>query len=79
MRRKPEDIGLQPDGDIGSKASYQQISKNSDPGPMEDQSGELSWTTSEAIRSSTLWFVIAAEFLVIMTSGTIGFQFVPIS
>ena len=77
MRRRPEDIGLQPDGDIRSESPPKQLSKNSDSGPVPSQSGELSWTTSEAVRSSTLWFVITAEFLVIMTSGTIGFQFVP--
>ncbi|MED5429367.1 MAG: MFS transporter, partial [Chloroflexota bacterium] len=77
MRRRPEDIGLQPDGDIRSESPTRQQSKDSDSGPVPSPSGELSWTTSEAIRSSTLWFVITAEFLVIMTSGTIGFQFVP--
>ena len=77
MRRKPEDIGLRPDCDIEPETDSKHISNNSDADSAGDDQHEMNWTTSEAIRSSTLWFVISAEFLVILTSGTIGFQFVP--
>ena len=37
----------------------------------------ISWTTKETVRTTSFWLIVAAEFLIILTSGTIGFQIVP--
>ena len=74
MRRRPSDIGLQPEG-------------TSDPPRAQRTSGtaraqqasrtETDWTASQAARTPAFWLIIAAESLVILMSGTINFQIVP--
>ena len=76
MRRKPEDIGLLPDGAASSSPSKSERSGRSYSSSLQ-MPLEKSWTAPEAIRTSALWLVIAAEFLIILTSGTLGFQLVP--
>lgn len=78
MRRRPEDMGLLPDGE---------------PAPIETEkngSGEAraasaakgadleeSWTLKEALRMPTLWLIIAATDLAGMSISGIGFHQVP--
>lgn len=75
MRRRPEDIGLLPDGDSrpppAPAYSARQASDES-PQPLDD-----SWTAGEALASSAFWLIVAAEMLTILTSGAIGFQIAP--
>ena len=73
MRRRPEDIGLLPDGDTrpppapsGSKTPQ------SSPSPDDD-----SWTAGEALATAAFWLIVCAEMLTILTSGSIGFQIAP--
>lgn len=75
MRRRPEDIGLLPDGDTLQES----ISSPKTEGNYKEKGHgtEYSWNADQAIRSNTLWLIIAAEFLIILTSGTLGFQLVP--
>ena len=78
MRRTPEEIGLVPDGKKhkriidGAKKSVE-TSGTSHSANLEDNS----WTTKETVKTTSFWFIVAAEFLIILTSGTIGFQIVP--
>ena len=78
MRRTPEEIGLMPDGkkhkgNINeSKKSVEASGTNHSTDPEN-----ISWTTKETVRTTSFWLIVAAEFLIILTSGTIGFQIVP--
>ena len=69
MRRRPEDIGLLPDGaapeeiDTGSRGSI--------PEP------EASWTAGEAIRTRTFWLIVVTASLGTMATSSIGFSLVP--
>ncbi len=78
MRRTPEEIGLVPDGKKhkriidGAKKSVE-TSRTSHSANLEDNS----WTTKETVKTTSFWFIVSAEFLIILTSGTIGFQIVP--
>ena len=76
MRRRPEDIGLLPDGEISSSSSESETPGRSYSDRLQ-MPLEKSWTAPEAVRTRALWLVIAAEFLIILTSGTLGFQLVP--
>ena len=80
MRRRPEDIGLRPDGDRlpaagpvtpGTPAQ----ASASVPGPLPSE--QRDWRAREATTTSTFWLIVAAEALIILTSGAIGFQTVP--
>ena len=75
MRRRPEDIGLLPDGDSPTESIP--LPKREGIDNEEHRTIEFSWNAGQAIRSNTLWLIIAAEFLIILTSGTLGFQLVP--
>ena len=73
MRRRPEDIGLRPDGDPER------------PRPLTHGRGsvqrqvpdEFSWRVGEAARTSAFWFIGVAEMLTILIAGTVSFQVVP--
>lgn len=64
MRRRPEDIGMVPDGTPSSATRAM-------PRAQPD------WKSGEAVLTSTFWFIVGAQILEIITSGTIGFQVVP--
>ena len=68
LRRRPEDIGLLPDGDEPT----QEGSSTSEP----RLSAEYSWTLSQARRTSALWLVIAAMGVATFATGAISFHLV---
>ncbi len=69
MRRRPEDIGLFPDGDAAPARSVSGGERASDP--------ERSWSAGEALATSAFWLIVVAEMLTILTSGTVGYQVTP--
>ena len=77
MRRRPEDIGLRPDGEDESLAARRMTSAARRGMPSAPLSAESSWTAGEALATSAFWFIVSAEMLTILTSGTVGFQIVP--
>ena len=76
MRRRPEDIGLRPDGDesLSARRTTSAARRGMHSAPS---SAESSWTAGEALVTSAFWFIVSAEMLTILTSGTVGFQIVP--
>ena len=86
MRRRPSDIGLQPDGIPARQtaAGGAQSSRVNQPERTASRAGnpsaaprEFDWRASEAAATSAFWLIVAAEALVILISGTINFQVVP--
>jgi len=73
IRKDPESIGLLPDGEE-TKLSNQEYAIKSK--KVTDAEKHI-WSAKEAAKTSTLWAIVSAEFLIILTSGTIGFQLVP--
>ncbi|MCE2463686.1 MAG: MFS transporter [Dehalococcoidia bacterium] len=79
MRRRPEDIGLLPDG-----ARPREIGE--EPSPIDGHSGhrsaignrdqEFNWTAKEAFRTRALWFVGICTALGTMGGSSIGFSMV---
>ena len=67
VRRQPEDMGLLPDGDIAPD-SVDQGSDNTSRGA----SGEVSWTVSEAVRTTTLWRLVIVFSMVSLATGTVA-------
>lgn len=67
MRRRPEDLGLLPDGEgvathpAGGRARAR---------PRE----EVSWTLGEAMRTPALWLITAASFLAVTANAGVSFH-----
>jgi sugar phosphate permease len=93
MRRRPEDIGLQPDGDAvaglrarpgaphTNRPPLSQSAPGQTQGSVPTEPGpnrrEFDWRAGEAIRTSTFWFIVLAEAFIVMTSSSVNFQVVP--
>ena len=78
MRRRPEDIGLLPDGDpaptVGGPTT---TDAETDSNSGADDASEHVWTAGQAALTTAFWFILVAEMLTILTSATVGFQIVP--
>ena len=74
MRRRPEDLGLLPDGARpapgGSPAAP-------GPGRAAAASAEVSWTVREAIRTRAFWLIVATASVGTLASSSVGFSLVP--
>ena len=57
LRKRPEDIGLQPDGDAAPSASVKQVSYVVD----TDWAG-IDWTLSRAVRTARFWWLATGYF-----------------
>ena len=77
MRRRPEDIGLAPDGDERPNPISARREEGGEQSSRAPVTVERDWTAGEALASAAFWFIISAEMLTILTSGTIGYQIVP--
>ena len=74
MRRRPEDIGLLPDG-----ASREERAATR-PGARGGSSGrepEFSWTVREALSTPAFWLVTVTTSIGTLAAGTVGFSLVP--
>ena len=70
MRRRPEDIGLRPDGDTARTPSARARSASA-------PAAEFDWWLREVVRTPSFWFIVWAEFLSVTTTAAVGFQLVP--
>jgi MFS family permease len=78
MRRRPEDIGLLPDGDLAPTVGGPTTTDaETDSNSGSDHASEHVWTAGQAALTTAFWFILVAEMLTILTSATVGFQIVP--
>ena len=75
MRRRPEDIGLLPDGARAPASG--QSGQGSARGRTVPAEGEISWTSREAMRTKAFWMVSMVAFLNVTGSSGLGFSLVP--
>lgn len=77
MRRRPEDIGLLPDGARPVQTAGGEAA-SARPRPRgRGGENEVSWTVGEALRTSSFWLVVLTAATATLASGTIGFSLVP--
>jgi sugar phosphate permease len=69
LRRRPEDLGLRPDGD-------QWVAATADSSGQSPVAEEFSWTVKEAICTPALWYLIASTIVVSTMNAGIGFHLV---
>ena len=67
LRKRPEDLGLLPDGERRAAVS---ITSSTQAGAAE----ELNWTLRDAIRTSAIWLLSAAIFVALAVNAGIGFH-----
>jgi len=75
MRRRPEDIGLQPDG--AAVTLPPQPSPGGRGSSAVAPSPETSWTVREAIRTRPYWLIVATACVGTLASSSVGFSLVP--
>ena len=75
MRRRPEDIGLQPDGARGIPSAQPSLGGRG--GSAASPSTETSWTVREAVRTRPYWLIVATACVGTMASSSVGFSLVP--
>ena len=74
MRRRPEDIGLLPDGDRRQEGPAEIRGL---PSRISGQDAEFSWTIREAVRTRAFWMVAITSSFGTLASGAVGFSLVP--
>ena len=79
MRRRPEDIGLLPDGarDSAAGSSGAGATQRAGRGSAAAPATEASWTSREAMRTKAFWMVSMVAFLNVTGSSGLGFSLVP--
>ena len=75
VRRRPEDIGLLPDGDRTTSVPIARDTASTAPAPSRDT--EPNWMASEAWRTKAYWIIAASAFLGTSTNAAVGFNIVP--
>ena len=75
MRRRPEDIGLAPDGGPVNPGSASTSSSGLE--RLAVQPSETSWTVREAAKTRTYWFIVATACVGTLASSSVGFSLVP--
>jgi MFS family permease len=71
LRRQPEDLGLNPDGaPAATPHETDRLSTEEQQTPV----AEPSWSRPGAIRTSTLWLIVASTFLASLGTGGIAFH-----
>ena len=79
MRRRPEDIGLLPDGAEPSAAGPASAGRGSGPGanPSPQGGGAVSSTAREALRTQAFWVMAAVTLIEVAATSGLGFSLVP--
>ena len=77
MRRRPEDIGLLPDGARPTHSAVGITGRASLGRRGQTGEDELSWTAGEAMRTKTFWLVVLTAATATLASSTIGYSLVP--
>jgi sugar phosphate permease len=74
IRRRPEDIGLLPDGKHGISRICAKRDREPTTGSVPNTHG---WTARQALRTQTFWLIAITTFLSVTSEAAIGFNMVP--
>ena len=70
VRRSPEDMGLQPDGDLALQPASRGDAAKTE--TLQASPADISWTRKEAVRTGTFW-------LLVITYGTVTFGIIGLN
>jgi MFS family permease len=71
LRRRPEDLGLHPDGLAAPPSRH---TESMDMYSAGSATAERSWSRAEAVRSPTLWLLVSSAFLAAIGTGGVAFH-----
>jgi MFS family permease len=71
LRRRPEDMGLLPDGE---KRSIESAELRGQSALHESSSESYNWTLKQALKTRTFWYLVFAMAIGVMANGGIGFH-----
>ena len=71
LRRRPEDMGLLPDGDTEPASATAGPAR---PPPAPSAREEHNWTLQQALRTRTFWYLVAAMSVGVLANGGVGFH-----
>ena len=82
MRRRPEDIGLLPDGAARNPSASGRAAAGSGGAraartDARGESPDVSWTAREALRTQAFWVMAIVTFLKVAATSGLGFSLVP--
>ena len=80
MRRRPEDIGLQPDGARPLRPTpgeTQAVTSRGARQRLGAREAEFSWTTKEALSTKSFWLLVVTVASSTLATATVGFSLVP--
>ncbi len=81
MRRRPEDIGLLPDGarpgSVSARLTEGHGSRQGRGQTVLPGAVEFSWTLKEALRTRAFWLIVSTAVLGTLASSGVGFTLVP--
>ncbi|MEX0803776.1 MAG: MFS transporter [Candidatus Binatia bacterium] len=73
LRRQPEDIGMLPDGALSAAEGLKQPAVKAKPAT---ETTEQSWSLKDALRTRSMWLLVAASTLFSISTGGIAFHMV---
>ena len=78
VRRRPEDLGLHPDGSVNipSEKTHPKIGR-SDNENLNTDSYDPRWSAREAIRTRTFWLLLIGTSQLYLVGGAVNFSIVP--
>jgi len=65
LRKRPEDVGLLPDGDVAPTDGSSTLNR---------VSSDHDFTLREAIHTTTFWFLVVGQFIAVLISGSASFH-----
>ena len=74
--REPEDVGLRPDGDVAAPRSREAAARAGGAG-MVDAAREIAFTRAQALRTPTLWLVMAYTLIVFAIQAGVSLHWAP--
>lgn len=77
LRRRPEDIGLLPDGAPAQRPANPRPARTAAAPRRPTGDGEYSWRVGQAALTFPFWAIVVAESFSILVSGGLGYQIVP--
>lgn len=77
VRRQPEDLGLQIDGETANRGGASPPSPRGDDLPETPEKNEVAWRLDEALRTMSYWLLLGSIFVVGVSSTGIALHLVP--
>ncbi len=77
LRRRPEDVGLLPDGEDPGRSSEQNGSNGNGESSLENSTEEITWSRREILHTSSFWQLIVISCVILFVGAGTNFHIFP--